>query len=66
MALKSNGWGSGGIWISWLSVLTSHLYGKQVYKYWTRKIIALERSNGRKSLPMSRAHRRAPRGVSSR
>ena len=41
------------------------LYGKQVYRYWTREIMALQRINEIKNLLMSWACRRAPRGVIS-
>jgi len=46
-------------------MLTS-VYGKQVYRYWTREIIALQRSNEIKILLVSWARGRAPRGVISR
>jgi len=42
------------------------VYGKQVYRHWTREIIALQRSNQIKILPVSQACERAPRGVISR
>jgi len=41
--------------------LPSSSYGKQVYRYWTRDIIALQRNNEIKILPVSQARRRAPR-----
>jgi len=39
-----------------LDVSLHQVYGKQVYRYWTREIIALQRSNKIKILPMSWAH----------
>jgi len=35
-------------------------------RYWTREIIALQRRNEIKILPLSWAHKRTPRGVISR
>ena len=42
------------------------MYDKQEYRYWTREIIALQRRNEIKILPVSRARRRAPKEAISR
>ena len=38
------------------------MYGKQVYRYWTREIIVLQKKNEIKILPASWVRGRAPRG----
>lgn len=51
---------------SWKQKSDKLFYGKQGYRYWTRQITVLQRRHEIKSLPISWAHRIAPKEAISR